>query len=295
MTFSIVAYDPTDQAWGVAVASKFLAVGAVVSWAQAGVGAVATQAFANVTYGLDGLKLMSEGLSAEEALARLLSKDENAEDRQAGFVDAQGNAAAHTGSECFDYAGHIIDSDHHFTVQGNILAGRVVLERMAEAYRAAKNAGNKNTELADWLTAALLAGEMAGGDKRGKQSAAVLVVKPNGGYGGNNDRYLDLRVDDHDDPIPRLQELLRLHHLYFKETPVENRLPVTEALASEVQKLLINAGHYNGALTAAWDEATRTAFWDLLGVENLEERWSPDEHADLLDPVLLDYLRDKYK
>ncbi len=287
MTFSIVAYSPEEESWGVAVASKFLAVGAVVPWARAGVGAVATQAFAKVTFGPDGLNLMATGLSAEETLAKLLAADPEAEHRQVGAVDGQGGAAAHTGADCFDYAGHYVGD--HFTCQGNILAGRVVIDTMARAYMGAKGS------FADRLLESLLAGDRVGGDRRGKQSAALLVVKAGGGYGGDNDRLIDLRVDDHHDPIPRLNDLLALRTLYFDKTPPEKRLPIDNAIAAEIQVLLQAQGHYQGEINGFWDEPTREAFWALVGVENLEERWSPDDHPEKIDPVMLDFLRRRFK
>lgn len=287
MTFSIVAYSPEEESWGVAVASKFLAVGAVVPWARAGVGAVATQAFAKVTFGPDGLNLMATGLSAEETLAKLLAADPEAEHRQVGAVDGQGGAAAHTGADCFDYAGHYVGD--HFTCQGNILAGRVVIDTMTRAYMGAKGS------FADRLLESLLAGDRVGGDRRGKQSAALLVVKAGGGYGGDNDRLIDLRVDDHHDPIPRLNELLALRTLYFDKTPPEKRLPIDNAIAAEIQVLLQAQGHYQGEINGFWDEPTREAFWALVGVENLEERWSPDDHPEKIDPVMLDFLRRRFK
>jgi uncharacterized Ntn-hydrolase superfamily protein len=286
MTFSIVAYSPAEQQWGVAVASKFLAAAAVVCHAQAGAGAVATQAFAKVGFGPDGLGLMSKGLSAEETLAKLLSTDANAEDRQVGMVDAKGNAAAHTGEDCFDYAGHVLGEG--FACQGNILVGRGVLEAMATTFRSSKG------ELADRMLAALLAGDRAGGDKRGRQSAGLLIVKQGAGYGGDNDRFIDLRVDDHADPVVRLGELLKLQRLYFGKTDAAKRLPIKGELATELQTLLKRLGHYEGELTGVWDEATQDAFWVLVGIENLEERWTPDESPDLLDPVILDFLRERF-
>lgn len=286
MTFSIVAYNREENAWGVAVASKFLAAAAVVSWARAGAGAVATQAFAKVGFGPEGLDLMAGGLSAEETLAKLLAADPEAENRQVGVVDASGRAVAHTGADCFDYAGHLVGQG--FTCQGNILAGRAVLEAMAAAFQAEKG------DLARRLVAALLAGDRAGGDRRGKQSAGILVVKAGGGYGGDNDRYLDLRVDDHDDPVVRLGELLALHRLYFGKTPPEQRLPINAALAAELQQMLVLTGHYKGQISGQWDESSREAFWALVGVENLEERWSPDDHPDQIDPVALEFLRKRF-
>jgi uncharacterized Ntn-hydrolase superfamily protein len=286
MTFSIVAYSPEEQSWGVAVASKFLAAAAVVSWARAGAGAVATQALARVPFGPQGLDLMAGGLSAEDALARLLPGDPDVQHRQVGMVDASGGAVAHTGSECLEYAGHLIGE--RFTCQGNILAGRGVLEAMASAFESAHG------ELADRLVAALLAGDRAGGDRRGRQSAGVLVVKPGGGYGGDNDRYMDLRVDDDPDPVIRLRELLTLHKLYFGQTDPAKRIPIDSVIATELQTIMARTGHYSGPVHGAWDEPTRDAFWALVGVENLEERWAPDDHPDLIDPVVLDFIRNRF-
>ncbi len=285
MTFSIVAHDAEENAWGVAVASKFLAVGSVVGWAQADVGAVATQAFANVTYGPRGLALMGQGLSAEEALARLLADDEERAHRQVGLVDAQGRAAAHTGAECFEWAGHHVGAG--YTCQGNILTGADVVQAMARTFEETRG------PLEDRLYAALVAGERAGGDRRGKQSAAILVVKPNGGYGGNNDRYLDLRVDDHTDPVARLGELIALHKLYFGSPDPNALLPIEGDLARELKGVLARLGYYSGAVDARWDEAAIEAFWAFVGTENLEERWTPDD-AQRIDPVVVDYIRRRF-
>ena len=287
MTFSIVAYSPTEQQWGVAVASKFLAAAAVVCHAQAGAGAVATQAFAKVSFGPDGLGWMAKGLSAEETLAKLLATDTSVEDRQVGMVDAKGNVAAHTGEDCFEYAGHILGEG--FACQGNILAGRGVLEAMATTFR------NTQGALAERMVAALLAGDRAGGDQRGRQSAGVVVVKTGAGYGGDNDRLIDLRVDDHDDPVVRLGDLLKLQRLYSGTTERAKLLPIDVTLATELQTLLKRLGHYDGAMTGVWDEPTREAFWVLVGMENLEERWTPDETPELLDPVILDFLRERFR
>jgi uncharacterized Ntn-hydrolase superfamily protein len=286
MTFSIVAYSKEDSAWGVAVASKFLAAPAVVNWARADAGAIATQAFAKVSFGSDGLALLATGLSAEETLAKLLATHANAEDRQVGIVDRKGGVAAHTGLECFDYAGHVLGE--RFSCQGNILAGRHVLEAMAQTFRASK------ADFAGRLVEALLAGDRAGGDRRGRQSAGILVVKPNGGYGGDNDRYIDLRVDDDPDPVVRLQGLLKLHDLYFGASDPAVRMPITATLGAELQGILIKTGHYRGAVTGHWDEATKAAFWELVGEENLEERWTPDDSPDYLDPVILNFLRERF-
>src|SRR5918997_6808169 len=192
-TFSIAAFDPETDSLGVAVQSKFLAVGSVVPWARAGVGAVATQAMANYNYGPRGLELMAQGKTADETVEGLISADEDREHRQVGAVDARGRAATFTGSECFEWAGGT--TGEHCAAQGNILVGGETVEAMARTY---EEAGG---DLAARLLSALEAGQAAGGDSRGKQSAALLVVREGGGYGGDNDRVVDLRVDDHLDPI----------------------------------------------------------------------------------------------
>lgn len=212
-TFSIVAFDPNRQEWGVAVQSKFLAVGAVVSWARAGAGAIATQAYGNLTYGPAGLQLLAEGMDAGDVVRTLTSDDEKRSLRQLGIVDARGKVAAFTGDDCDDWAGHITGDG--YICLGNILVPGTV-EAMAHRFEARRKDGTG--ELADWLVDALQAGQEAGGDRRGRQSAAVLVVRENGGFGGNNDRYLDLRVDDHAQPIRELHRLLQLHHNLFKPT-----------------------------------------------------------------------------
>ena len=202
-TFSIVGYDAETGALGIAVQSKFFAVGSVVPWAEAGVGAIATQSWANTTYGPKGLKLLKSGLSAEQTLERLIADDPGHATRQVGIVDAKGNVAHYTGDECNTWAGAV--SGKHYTAQGNILAGEDVVTSMGNAFEATEG------ELADKLMAALFAGQAAGGDTRGQQSAALLVVQEGRGYGGFNDRYIDLRVDDAEKPIEELQRLLELH------------------------------------------------------------------------------------
>ena len=281
-TFSIVAYDPAHGDLGIAVQSKFLAVGAVVPWAQAGVGAIATQSYANTSYGPEALQLLAAGLSAEETLARLLAADEDRELRQVGIVDAQGRAAAFTGAECLAWAGHRVGP--HYACQGNILVSEATVEAMASTFETASG------PLADRLLAALAAGQAAGGDRRGQQSAALLVVREHGGYGGFNDRYLDLRVDDHPQPIAELQRLLDLHKLYFGRTPEEELLPLEEELTRELQEMLHALGHYKGPLHGRYDEATQEALSVWAGIENLEERLLPDAR---IDPVVLDFLRER--
>lgn len=210
-TFSIVAYDPATGDFGVAVESKFFGVGSVVPWAKAGVGAVATQARVKVSFGPEGLRLMEAGKSSREALDALLAADPMREVRQLGLVDAHGVPAAHTGAECMAWAGHRVGP--HFTVQGNLLAGEAVVTAMAEAYERAQK--EEGTELADWLLAALTAGQAAGGDRRGQQSAALLVVRANSGPSGDSDRYIDLRVEDHPEPITELARLRAMHREFY--------------------------------------------------------------------------------
>ncbi len=284
-TFSIVAYDPGRQEWGVAVQSKFLACAAVVSWARADAGAVATQSFANVAYGADGLDMMARGATAEETIRDLTTADPQPNQRQVGVVDRQGRAAAYTGPECYDWAGHIVGEG--FACQGNILVPGTV-EAMAGAFETARRGPG---ELADWLVAALAAGQAAGGDRRGRQAAGVLVVRHNGGYGGNNDRYLDLRVDDDPQPIAKLASLVEMHHLFFGVTNPADLIPISE-VAGDLQAVLRRAGQYDGPVNGVFDETTRRALRALVGSENLEERW--DGTGDQIDRVVVDFLLKRF-
>jgi uncharacterized Ntn-hydrolase superfamily protein len=211
-TYSIVAFDPATGDLGVAVQSKFFGVGTVVPWAKSGVGAIATQASANVTYGPKGLQLIEEGNDAEQVVKLLTDADDGRDLRQCGIVDAQGRSATFTGKDCLAFAGG--RTGKNFAVQGNILANAKVLDAMAGAYEAAQK--TEGSELADWLVAALQAGEDAGGDSRGRQSAALLVVRDKCGYGGASDRYIDLRVEDHPDPTKELARLLELHKGFYR-------------------------------------------------------------------------------
>ncbi len=210
-TYSIVAFDPATGDLGVAVQSKFFGVGSVVPWARAGVGAIATQAEANVTFGPDGLKLLAAGKTAKQTLDALTVADARREVRQLGIVDAQGRVASFTGAQCHDWAGHI--EGKHFAAQGNLLASEAVVKAMAAAFEKAR--ATAKGELADWLTTALDAAEAAGGDRRGRQSAALLVVRENGGYARANDRYVDLRVEDNPEPIKELARLLEIHKRFY--------------------------------------------------------------------------------
>ncbi len=284
-TFSIVAYDPQAKEWGVAVQSKFLACAAVVSWARAGAGAVATQSFANVAYGIDGLDLMQQGWSAAETIEHLTAADEQRPLRQVGMVDKHGRAAAFTGDGCYDWAGHIVGDG--FACQGNILVPGTV-EAMAETFERARRGSG---ELADWLVAALAAGQAAGGDSRGRQAAGVLVVRHNGGYGGNNDRYLDLRVDDHPEPIDKLAELVAMHHIFFGAVDPDDLVPLAE-VAGSLQEIMRRTGHYSGPVSGVFDDASRSALRALVGSENLEERW--DGTGDEIDRVVVDFLARRF-
>ena len=218
-TFSIVACDPASGEVGVAVQSKYFGVGSVVPWAKAGVGAVATQSYAKVGYGMDGLRLLAEGKAPADALAELKKADDMQALRQVGMVDAQGRTAVHTGGKCNAWAGH--REGKHFTVQGNLLAGEGVVTAMADAFEKARASGEG--ELADWMMAALNAGQEAGGDKRGQQSAALLVVRKGGGPGGDNDRYIDLRVEDNAAPITELGRLLAMHKRFYARAHTDKK------------------------------------------------------------------------
>jgi len=270
MTFSLVACDLDAGEWGVSVASKFLAVGAVVPWAQGGTGAIATQSYANVTYGPDGLALLAGGAGAQSVLDQLIAGDAGREQRQVGIVDATGGSATFTGSECFDWAGGRTGPCH--AAQGNILAGAEVVDALADTFVATEG------PLAERLLAALAAGDAAGGDRRGRQSACVIVRRTGGGYGGNNDIMIDLRVDDHEDPVTELQRIYAVHDLLFGQTPDDKLIPLEE-VGGEVSERLATLG-FDGPV----DEALRA--W--AGRENLEERLREDR----IDPVLLRALRE---
>lgn len=279
MTFSIVACDLDDQAWGVAVASKFPAVGAVVPYAQAGAGAVATQSFANTSFGPRGLEMMASGLSAQETLERLLEDDPDKELRQVGLVDARGGAATFSGSKCFAWAGGV--SGPGYAIQGNILARESVVPAMERAFLESR--GN----LPARLLTALLAGDRAGGDRRGRQSAAIYVVRPHGGYGGYLDRWIDYRVDDHEDPVPRLGELLEMHELYFGKSPASERVALNEEVRAQLREILTERGYLTDGKEFV------QAFNEFIGNENFEERVDPQ--AEWIDAPVLAFLLKKFR
>jgi len=279
-TFSIVGYDPEKQEWGVAVQSKFLAAGAAVPFARAGAGAIATQANANLDYGELGLVLLQKGYSAKQVVDALVTMDEGREQRQVGVVDSQGNSYTYTGKECSDWAGGICGPN--FSCQGNILVNKETVEAMAESFQ------HSEGSLAHRLIEALDAAQQAGGDSRGRQAAALLVVKEHGSYGGFNDRMIDLRVDDEPDPIGKLAHLLELHELYFGTTEV--KVPMEGDICRQVQEALKEKGHYSGEITGVYDEATKYAFSKWCGIENYEERICEGE---FMDEVVLNILLGK--
>ncbi|MFC7550747.1 DUF1028 domain-containing protein [Plantactinospora sp. GCM10030261] len=274
MTFSIVARSPDGQSYGVAVASKFLAVGAAVPAAESGVGAVATQSYANLAYRPQGLALLRTGVAATDVVAALVAADDGRAQRQVGVVGADGDGATYTGAGCTPWAGG--QTGDGWAAQGNILTGPEVIDAMRDTWLAG-TAG----PFPDRLLAALAAGDRAGGDRRGRQSAALLVVSPGGGYGGGSDVLVDLRVDDHPDPVSELGRLLETHTLLFGKPDPASLRDLTGDLAAEVRDRLTAAGH-----PVAGDDLN-AALVSWAGVENLEERLVPDR----IDPVVLDHLR----
>jgi uncharacterized Ntn-hydrolase superfamily protein len=271
-TYSIVACDLAAGQWGVATQSKFLAVGSVVPWGEADVGAVATQSYANPSYGPDGLRLLRDGLSAEETVARLTDADEGRDQRQLGIVDGRGGAATYTGSDCHAWAGG--RTGPCFAAQGNILVSEETVDALAETFGA-----TPGRPLAERLLDCLAAAQAAGGDKRGQQSAALLVVEKNAGYAGLSDTLVDLRVDDDAGPIEELRRLYGLHQALFGRTPREQWIEIDEGLATELRERLARLGY---------DEELPAAFARWSGSENLEERV---DGVELIDPVVLRALR----
>jgi uncharacterized Ntn-hydrolase superfamily protein len=271
-TYSIVACDLEAEQWGVAVQSKFLAVGSVVPWAEPHVGAVATQAYANPRYGPQGLDLLREGLSAQEVVDRLTGADDGRDHRQLGVVDGKGNAATYTGKECMDWAGGRTGAG--YAAQGNILVSAETVDALAETFGA--SAGQP---LAERLIKCLAAAQAAGGDSRGQQSSALLVVQRDGGYAQMSDVVVELRVEDHERPIDELQRIYVLHDEIFGKTPREQWLEVDEALGAELRERLAKLG-YDGDLGEA--------FPSWAGKENLEDRV---EGVEQIDPVVLEALR----
>ena len=271
-TYSIAACDLEAGQWGVATQSKFLAVGSVVPWAEPHVGAIATQAYANPRYGSEGLALLRDGLTAEQVVDRLTSADEGRDHRQLGIVDGKGRSASFTGEECLDWAGG--RTGPCYAAQGNILVSAATVDAIAETFEASSGA------LADRLLDCLDAAQAAGGDRRGQQSAAILVVEKDGGYAKLSDVVVELRVEDHERPLEELRRLYRLHQALFGETPREEWLTVDDSLADELRGRLANLG-YEGDLEDAFNR------W--AGNVNLEERVDGVEE---IDPVVLEELRE---
>jgi uncharacterized Ntn-hydrolase superfamily protein len=267
-TYSIVACDLEAKQWGVAVQSKFLAVGSVVPWAEPEVGAIATQAWANPSYGPNGLALLRDGLSASEVVERLTAEDEGRAERQLGVVDAHGESASWTGPECNDWAGH--RTGPGYAAQGNILVGEATVAALAQTFEQ-----SARLPLVQRLIECLTAAQAAGGDRRGQQSASLLVVQRGGGYAGLSDVLVDLRVDDHERPIQELRRIHELHQRLFGASPREDWLPLEGELRAEVDERLARLGYDT---LDAW-----------AGVENLEERVDGE---DAIDPVVLDALRE---
>lgn len=295
-TFSIAAFDPQTGDLGVAVQSKFPNVRAIVPWAEAGVGAVATQALANASYGPKGLALIRNGATAEEALRILVANDSLRDERQVGIVDAKGNSATWTGRNTFDWAGgnaggnwgtrgEIVKGEY-FTAQGNILVGKETIEEMVKTFEGIKGS------LADKLVAALVAGGRAGGDRRGEQSAALLVVRKGAGYQGQLDNLIDISVYDHPHPLQELERLYAMHKLYFFKTDPKNLLKIDAALCRELQQIMRDRGFYKGEVTGVFDAATKKTLKDFMYWENYDERVRDD---DQIDKEVLQDIRKNYE
>ena len=268
-TFSIVARDPSNGDFGVIVQSKFPAVGSVVPWAKADIGAIATQAWANVSYGPRGLLLLESGMSASETLKALLKDDEGREHRQVGIVDTRGQAVAHTGKECLDWAGHIVGKG--FTCQGNILASEDVVGNMAEAYE------STDGDLIDKLFAVLNAGQAAGGDRRGMQSAAILVVRKEGGYEGGNDRYVDVRVDEHPSPIRELERIFKIYDMTLLSREDPSQLQKIQGDTSlKIQRALMTLGYLDRIDENHFPEIASAALMNWTNTNNFENKARDD-------------------
>jgi uncharacterized Ntn-hydrolase superfamily protein len=271
-TYSIVACDLDAGQWGVAVQSKFLAVGSVVPWAEPHIGAIATQSYANPRYGPDGLALLREGGSAAEVVEALTAADEGRAERQVGIVDGNGHAATFTGDACHDWAGG--RTGDGYAAQGNILISEETVDGLAMTFEQ-----NGHLSLAERLIECLAAAQAAGGDRRGQQSASLLVVEKDAGYANLSDLVVDLRVDDHELPIVELRRLYGLHNELFGVTPPEDWVVVDGSLAAELRDRLARLGY---------DDEIGKAFNDWAGTENLEERV---DGVERIDPVVLGALR----
>ncbi len=299
-TFSIVGYDPITGDLGIAVQSKFPNLRPVVPWAKANVGAVATQSFAKLEYGIRGLELMEKGLTAEEALRTILSDDPERDQRQVGMVDANGNAASWTGENCFQWQGGYVGSDNpnnfikstpktntnkvivgkNFSAQGNILVSEETIKALANTFE------NTKGSLAEKLMQALIAGGKAGGDQRGEQSAALLVVRKNAGYDGQ-DNFIDISVYDHKTPIAELYRLYKLNNLYFTKSKPENMIPINIDIAKELQHIWKVRGFYYGEINGIVNKEFQKILIDFMGWENYDIRIPPVKNVNLAKGELL--------
>ncbi|RCK74038.1 MAG: hypothetical protein IGBAC_2185 [Ignavibacteriae bacterium] len=284
-TFSIVGYDSVTGDLGVAVQSKFPNVRPIVPWAEANVGAIATQSLANTSYGPKGLALLKNGATAEEALKILIANDSLRDERQVGIVDAKGNSATWTGKNCFDWAGGYVGeniafkgfvvSGKNFAAQGNILAGKQVVDSMVSVYK------RTNGSLSDKLIEALIAGGKAGGDRRGEQSAALLIVRKGAGYGGELDNFIDISVYDHPKPLDELKRLYELHKLYFFKSKPENLIKIDHNICLELQKILKDRGFYDGEINGIYDDSMKRKLKEFMWWENYDERVRDDDKIDI--------------
>ncbi|MHA1584093.1 MAG: DUF1028 domain-containing protein [Promethearchaeota archaeon] len=287
MTFSICGFDPKTGDLGVAVQSKFPGVGIIVPWAKAGIGAIATQAAANVNYGVKGLELLKEGLAAEKVVEKLVAEDPEYQIRQIGVIDAYGKAGAFTGNECFAYAGHIVGKN--FCVQGNILTGKETLDNMVEAFE------NTNGDLAEKLLSALESTDKPSlGDARGQESAALLVVRKDGGYGKYNDRYIDLRVDDNPQPIKELRRIFSIYDATFlTREPLSDILPIKGEVEFSIKEVLMDL-KFLPAISISpndgWNAAENKALQNWFEINNFENKWRDD---NTIWKSVYDFLVDK--
>lgn len=281
-TFSIVAFDPKTNSWGIAVASKFLSVGSVVPWLSSDSGAIATQSYANTLFGINGLKLLAQGESAAQTFSLISKSDPELELRQVGIVDKNGDSISFTGKMCHDWAGGIAKPG--YAIQGNLLAGEIVVLEMEKVFIETEG------DLADRLYAALLAGDAAGGDKRGRQSAALRVVKQGAGYGGFSDNLIDFRVDNEPDPINKLAGMMELRHLYYDRSPIEEKLIINEQMIQLLIPILIKKGHLISS--SANKSEFMKALNGFIGFENFEDRFDPVKGT--IDKPVYDYILRAY-
>ncbi|MGB6406806.1 MAG: DUF1028 domain-containing protein [Planococcus donghaensis] len=277
-TFSIVAADPVTGEVGVAVQSKFLAVGSVVPWAKAGVGAVATQSWANTAYGPEGLALLEKGLSPDAVIDKLIADDPGRSLRQVAIINADGEASAFTGHECYDWAGHKIGKHH--SCQGNILVSEKTVSEMSKTFE------ESSGPFAERLLQAISAAQHAGGDSRGKQSAAVYVLQKEAGYGGYNDVKVDLRVDDHPEPIEELKRLYELHKMYA--APSSEKLPIEKDVLMVIVEQLVKLGLLASVEHSNYDSEVKEALKTFCLRENFDDHWSEEA---LIDESVLEYLK----